>query len=94
MQHATICPGCDRNVQKYFLFRHILATLFWYAVGMKVKKENIKINNGIYNVVPSSFNFAKEIWESESLIDDLDFHIPVDFIYIGKRGRKYVRTNK
>ena len=51
---------------------------------MKVKKENIKINNGIYNVVPSSFNVAKEIWDSESLIDDLDFHIPVDFIYTGK----------
>ena len=46
---------------------------------MKVKKENIKINNGIYNVVPSSFKFAQEIWESESLIDDLDFYVSDDF---------------
>ena len=61
---------------------------------MKVKKENIKINNGIYNVVPSSFNMAKEIWDSESLIDDLDFHIPVDFIYTGNRGHKYIWKNK
>ena len=92
---ATTLTSCDINVTfKKIMHGATICPLFWYAVGMKVKKENIKINNGIYNVVPSSFKFAQEIWESESLIDDLDFHIPVDFIYTGKRGRKYVRTRK
>ena len=61
---------------------------------MKVKKENVKINCSMQNLTNQSFMFAQEIWESESLIDDLDFHIPVDFIYTGKRGHKYVRTRK
>ena len=54
---------------------------------MKVKKENIKISSAIYNVVPQSFNLAKEIWESESLIDDVDYYIP-DF-FINNKARKY-----
>jgi hypothetical protein len=61
---------------------------------MKVKKENIKINCDMNNLTNQSFAFARDIWETESLIDDLDFIIPVDFIYTGKRGRKYVRLNK
>lgn len=68
-----------QSVQNYFLFRHILATMFLYSVSMKVKKENIKISSAIYNVVPHSFNLAKEIWESESIIDDIDYYIP-DFL--------------
>jgi hypothetical protein len=53
-----------------------LATMFLYSLIMKVKKENIKLNHAIYDVVPQSFNLAKEIWESESIIDDVDYYIP------------------
>ena len=42
---------------------------------MKVKKENVKINCGMQNLTNQSFMFAQEIWESESLIDDLDFYV-------------------
>ena len=42
---------------------------------MKVKKENVKINCGMQNLTNQSFMFAQEIWESESIIDDLDFYV-------------------
>jgi hypothetical protein len=29
-----------------------------------------------YNLAPSSYNMARDIWESESLNDDLDFYVP------------------
>ena len=29
-----------------------------------------------YNLMPSSYNMARDIWESESLNDDLDFYVP------------------
>tara|TARA_Y100000034_G_scaffold42531_1_gene52084 strand:- start:479 stop:634 length:156 start_codon:yes stop_codon:yes gene_type:complete len=29
-----------------------------------------------YNLAPSSFNLARDIWESDSLNDDLDFYVP------------------
>ncbi len=46
---------------------------------MKVKKENVKINCGMQNLTNQSFMFAQQIWESESLIDDLDFYVSDDF---------------
>ncbi|WP_391595288.1 hypothetical protein [Winogradskyella sp.] len=30
------------------------------------------------NLTNQTFIFAQEIWESESIIDDLDFYIPLD----------------
>jgi len=62
---------------------------------MKVKKENIKISNPIYDVVPQSFNVARQIWESESLIDDLDYYVPdliIDNIF--KLNHTKARKNK
>ena len=29
-----------------------------------------------YNLMPSSYNMARDIWESDSLNDDLDFYVP------------------
>jgi len=45
---------------------------------MKVKRENIKLNCEMNNLTNQTFIFAQEIWESESIIDDLDFYIPLD----------------
>ena len=46
---------------------------------MKVKRENVKLNCEMNNLTNQTFIFAQEIWESESIIDDLDFYIPLDF---------------
>jgi len=45
---------------------------------MKVKRENVKLNCEMNNLTNQTFIFAQEIWESESIIDDLDFYIPID----------------
>ena len=45
---------------------------------MKVKRENVKLNCEMNNLTNQTFIFAQEIWESESLIDDLDFYIPLN----------------
>ena len=45
---------------------------------MKVKRENVKLNCEMNNLTNQTFIFAQEIWESESIIDDLDFYIPFD----------------
>ena len=61
---------------------------------MKVKKENIKINCDMNNLSNQSFAFAREIWETESLIDDLDFIIPVDFDLNRKARKKICQTQQ
>ena len=45
---------------------------------MKVKRENIKLNCEMNNLKNQTVIVAQEIWESESIIDDLDFYIPLD----------------
>ena len=53
---------CDRNVQLFCL--DIFLPHCFNAVCMKVKKKT-KINNGIYNVVPSSFKFAQKFGKAK-----------------------------
>ena len=42
------------------------------------------------NLTNQTFIFAQEIWESESIIDDLDFYIPLDLkIKPTTKGKKH-----
>ena len=43
-----------------------------------------------YNLAPSSFNLARDIWESDSLNDDLDFYVPE----FKSNRRKNLKWNK
>tara|TARA_R100001530_G_scaffold88967_1_gene61954 strand:- start:64 stop:255 length:192 start_codon:yes stop_codon:yes gene_type:complete len=43
-----------------------------------------------YNLAPSSYNMARDIWESESLNDDLDFYVPE----FKSNRRKNLKWNK
>tara|TARA_R100000030_G_C3250480_1_gene122859 strand:- start:1750 stop:1935 length:186 start_codon:yes stop_codon:yes gene_type:complete len=61
---------------------------------MKVKNDHIKINCEVCNVPSITFNFHKDIWESESIVDDLDFYVPEEVgIYIWKPFR-YRKSRK
>ena len=56
-------------------------------------KENKKdYGYSVCNIPTITFNLSKEIWDSESLIDEIDFNVPDQFYFsfkkLYRKGRK------
>jgi len=89
---ATKCRRCDTLIQKYFLLCLIVAIIVLYNICMKENKKDYGYS--VCNVPMITFNLSKEIWDSESLIDEIDFNVPDQFYFSFKRWYKKGRKKK